>query len=135
MVMISDSESDLEPGRKPSRKTTRKRPASTDNSFAAIQLEMRKEEIAAEERRVLAQQEFQLRIETQREEAEDRRERERRQYEEAKAREQREYDEAKAKENREYEEKKEEQREKRAAGVRQSEKEFNASLLVKLFSK
>ena len=60
----------------------------------------------------------------ERQEAEDRKERECREYEEGRAREQW-----------EYEEKREAERAKAQAEVRQSEKEFNAALLAKLFNK
>ena len=60
----------------------------------------------------------------ERQETEDRRERERRDYEEGRAREQR-----------EYEEKREAERVKAQADVRQSEKEFNAARLAKLYDK
>ena len=59
-----------------------------------------------------------------RQKAEDRRERERRGYKEGGAR-----------ERREYEEKREAERAKAQAEVRQSQKEFNAALLAKLFDK
>ena len=54
---------------------------------------MRKEEIAAEERRELERRDFEMKLVKGRQEAEDRRERELRKYDEGRAREQREYEE------------------------------------------
>ena len=118
----SDSNSDLEAGKKPSRKTTRKR--STSFEFCELYSKMRKEEKAVEENRERERQNLELMLHKERQEAEDRRERERREYEEGGAREQR-----------EYKEKREAERAKARAEVRQSEKEFNAALLAKLFNK
>ena len=69
-------------------------------------------------------QNFELKLHWERQEAEDRRERECREYKEGRAREQR-----------EHEEKREAERAKAQAEVRQSEKDFNAALLAKLFDK
>ena len=87
---------------------------------------MRKEEIAAEEQRELERRDFEMKSVKERQEAEDRRERER---------ERREYDEGRAREQREYEEKREAERTREQAEIRQSEKEFNAALLVQIFHK
>ena len=85
---------------------------------------MRKEEIAAEEQRELERRDFEMKLVKERQEAEDRRERERREYDEGRAREQQ-----------GYEEKREAERTREQAEIRQSEKEFNAALLVQIFHK
>ena len=127
-TLHSDSDSDLETveaGRKPSRKTTRRRSSQASQfQFGELYAKMRKEEIAAEERRELERRDFEMKLFKERQEAEDRRERERREYDEGRAREQR-----------EYEEKREAERTREQAEIRQSEKEFNAALLVQIFHK
>lgn len=136
-------DSDVEPGKKPCRETTRKRSNMTNlELYTAMQENMAELEEQREERRMAFErkqeeerQKWEEKREQERQEREDRLERERIEREERRERRQEELDDKRIREQREYEEKREKERAEAAAAVRQSEREFNAQLLVKLFAK
>ena len=116
----------MEAGQKPSRKTTRRRSSQASQfQFGELYAEMRKEEIAAEERGEFERRDFEMKLVKERQEAEDRRDRE---SAESMMREEQES-------KREYEEKREAERTREQAEIRQPEKEFNAALLFQIFHK
>ena len=138
----ASDDSDEEPGKKPCRETARRRSSiSTLKLYASVQEKMTKTEDKREENRM----QFERQLEEDRRQWEEKREQERREREENLeqrriereeriVRQRQEMEDKRVGEQRKYEEKREKERREAAAAVRQSEKEFNSQLLVRLFA-
>ena len=111
----------MKPSKKPSKKNDKKE-INIIRVWRAVQQDAEGGDSNGRESR--ERHNFKLMLHKERQKAEDRRERERRECNEGGARDQR-----------EYEQKREAERSKTQAEVRQSQKEFNAALLAKLFDK
>ena len=115
--------SDNEPGKKPCRETTRSRSGSQGafmDMYSSLQVQM----MESEENRELERQKFEMKM------AE-----ERRQWEEKRDAEREEREERREMDRRAYEERRAADRERHLVDLRQSEREFNANLLARLFGK